>query len=196
MNEQEKTWAGEFGNEYTTRNRVDWWARVPFWARIMTIAKSRSVFEFGCNAGWNLLAIRALGFPAELTGCDVNPRAIAEARSYGLQTFVGSPSSYPDHHRYGSALEDLVFTAGVLIHVHPKQLLEVMRSIKTRARRHVLAVEYDSHEEEMVEYRGKVDLLWKRPYGDLYQALDLKLIDRIENPPGFDRCTAWLLEKP
>ncbi len=56
--EEKSVWAGEFGDNYTARNRVNWMARTPFWATIMDKTGARSILEVGCNAGWNLSAIK------------------------------------------------------------------------------------------------------------------------------------------
>ena len=53
-------WSGEFGEEYLKRNRVDWRKRIPFWKDVIDMTGARSVFELGCNAGWNLSAISGL----------------------------------------------------------------------------------------------------------------------------------------
>ena len=61
---------------------------------------------------------------------------------------------------------------------------------------YVLAVEYAADEEQEIEYRGQMGLLWKRPYGKLYQDLGLELEQSWDAGAGFDNCTAWLLRKP
>ena len=186
--QQENAWAGEFGNAYTERNRVDWWARVPFWSRMISATRPCSVVEVGCNAGWNLMAIRALNWVPTLRGVDVNQGAVLEARSAGLEVAVGSIDEV-------IAPADLIFTAGVLIHIAPDHVARFMEALAKKARRYVLAVEYEHGYEQEIEYRGERQMLWKRPYGQLYQGLGLQLIARGP-AEGFDNCTAWLLKKP
>jgi len=185
---QEEFWAGEFGNAYTARNRVDWRARIPFWTDIMRFTEARSVYEVGCNAGWNLSAIAEIS-KAMLHGCDINPRAAEQARAAGL---VGVSTGRLDEPpgRY-----DLVFTAGVLIHVAPENLPAFMGEIVDASSRWIVAIEYASDVEQMIEYRGYENRLWKRPYGKLYEALGLTILHTGE-ANGFDRCTYWLMEKP
>ena len=88
-----------------------------------------------------------------------------------------------------------MFTSGVLIHIPSYELERVMKMIIEGATDYVLAVEYASPVEEMIEYRGEKDLLWKRPYGGLYCDMGLSL---IESGPaeGWTDCTYWLLRKP
>lgn len=186
MNEQQQFWAGEFGDEYVRRNQVDWRTRVPFWRDVIARTGARSVHEFGCNAGWNLSAIRRSYPDVYVSGNDINEQAITQAIDAGLEgIFVGSKC----------CRAELVFTAGVLIHVAPNDLESIMRHIVDASYRYVLAVEYESEQEEEVEYRGHAGKLWRRPFGKLYEELGLKLIGREGNVDGFDKCTAWLLEK-
>jgi pseudaminic acid biosynthesis-associated methylase len=192
MNPQEQFWSGEFGDEYTHRNRVDWMKRVPFWRRIMAQTEARSVLDVGCNAGWNLHAINVADRPTVVAvGIDVNDRAVAEARRKGLHTVLGS--IYDIGALYFETF-DLVCTSGVLIHVAPAELEAAMRNVIAASRRWVLAVEYESDQEEGVLYRGNTDRLWKRPFGRLYEAIGLKLVSDSK-AEGFDRCRSWLLEK-
>ena len=182
-------WAGEFGDEYTKRNQVDWIARVPFWLDVMDRTGARTVFEVGCNAGWNLSAIREAASNATVAGSDINRSACEQAAAAGLTVFNQLDfTAIP-----GKA--ELVFTAGVLIHIEPEHLDEVMRAIVEKSYRWVLAVEYAAPHETAIEYRGHADKCWKRPYGDLYKALGLRMIEFWKEPSGFDRCSAWLLEK-
>lgn len=184
MNKQEQLWAGNFGDQYTKRCRVDWWARTSFWARVIAQTRPREAVEFGCNAGWNLMAVRALGWKIKLRGVEINPVAAHLAREAGFEIGNLEPA-------------DLIFTVGVLIHIAPENIEATMQAIAERARRHVVAVEYEHSFEQAVEYRGERDQLWKRPYGGMYQKHGLTLIEQWQADEAFDngRCTAWLLEK-
>lgn len=185
MNAQEQWWTGEAGDSYTARNRVNWWARMPFWAKVMGETVPSSVMEFGCNAGFNLMAIRALRFRMAITGIEINELAAKQASSAGFPVMQRIPSSYT---------YDLVFTAGVLIHVAPENLQQTMRSIANHSDKYVLSVEYESEVEEEIEYRGEMGKLWRRPFGKLYEDMGLKLVEKWP-AEGFDRCTAWLMSK-
>jgi pseudaminic acid biosynthesis-associated methylase len=193
MNEQESWWAGEAGNSYTHRNRVDWRARIPFWHDIMKFTGARSVYEVGCGAGWNLSAIReASPHRVDLSGCEINPHAARQARYAGFRDTIYEASA--EQGQAFGAIE-LVFSAGMLIHIAPDRLEKMMRLIIDTSSHYVLAIEYAADAEEMIEYRGERDKLWKRPYGKLYEAMGLTLL-HTGDATGFDRCTYWLLEKP
>ena len=191
MNVREEWWAGSWGSEYTSRNRVEWEKRIPFWRQILDITQASSVLDVGTNAGWNLLAIRAISRSVRAMGIDINADAVGEARTNELDV-VQVPATQAGV-QYRNRF-DLVCTSGVLIHVGPEELADTMRAIVDASRRWVLAVEYEAEAEEEVLYRGHADRLWKRDYGRLYEALGLTAV-AVSDAEGFDRCRAWLMCK-
>lgn len=192
MTPQERIWAGDFGNEYLRRNRVDWSKRVPFWRKLVKRTHVQSALEVGANAGWNLHALAACDVPT-LVGLDINHEAVKEAVASGLHVVHGTPELCDSI----SNKFDLVFTAGVLIHIGPDKLEQTMRSIIAASNRYVLAIEYAAEHEEEVNYRGLKEALWRRPYGELYAALGLERTARGHAgvDDGFDDCEWWLMEK-
>ena len=198
--QQEALWAGDFGLNYTKRNMVDWRKRVPFWKDIMDRTGARSVLEIGCNAGWNLTAIKQVAPWVGITwGLDVNESALKKATAAGLTVHQGTSAEAVENWvtKEGMSAE-LVFTAGVLIHVPPTDLEQMMKDIIALSNHWILAIEYESEAEAEVIYRGEKDMLWKRPFGRLYQdmGLHLKYVGSAFKDQGFDDCTVWLLEKP
>ena len=181
-------WSGKFGDDYTARNRVDWVARSPFWRDMSRRTDARSVFEFGCNAGWNLSAIRRMFPDVACRGQDINTYAIWQAQNAGLEVFDASIITF------GRGRAELVFTAGVLIHIPPDDIVWTMTKLRDASYGYVLAVEYESDAETEIEYRGITKALWKRPYGKMYESLGLKCV--ATGPAnGFDDCTYWLMRK-
>ena len=196
MNKQETQWAGEFGNEYVARNRVEWEKRAPFWQRVIDITSAAEFLEVGVNAGWNLRAIRSVSDEIAMTGIDVNHAALLEAAGAGFDVEAASANELLSV--FGDNCSELVFTAGVLIHIPPEEIHEVMRQIAIASKQFVVAIEYPADREEEVNYRGNADMLWRRPYGDMYQALGFDLIESGElgEADGFgDGCKFWILEK-
>lgn len=182
-------WRGEFGDAYTERNQVDWKARVPFWYSVIEKTGARSVLEVGCNAGWNLSAIKRCAPDIRVAGSDINERALEQAKAAGLEVyhcldFRAVPGKF-----------DLVFTAGVLIHIEPAHVREVMTAIVDKSFRWVAAVEYECDYEDAIQYRGHDDKCWKRPYGVLYRDLGLEVVTFWPEPKGFDQCAGWLFSK-
>jgi len=195
VRKQQAQWIGEFGDEYLKRNRVDWQSRIPFWKAMMKETGARSVSEFGCNAGWNLSAILRSHPDINVRGHEINSQAIFQAKISGLNVFDYTKSNPIIHVPAG----DLVFTSGVLIHIPPAELKEIMQSIIDASFDYVLAIEYESEsgEEEEITYRGNSDMLWRRDYGKLYEDMGLHLVfkESVSRSDGFDDCTVWLFRK-
>jgi pseudaminic acid biosynthesis-associated methylase len=193
---QERFWMGEFGASYTDRNRVRWLERVPFWHEIITKTSATSAYEVGCNAGWNLLALRTIYPGMFLRGIDVNERAVKHATACGL---VVENAAFLDRTKYENFMGnfDLVFTSGVLIHVPPEDLKPTMEGIIELSNRYVLAVEYADDEEKEIEYRGHKGRLWRRPIGKMYEGLGLRQVDggTLTKEFGFDNCMWWLMSR-
>ncbi len=183
-------WAGEGGVQYTLRNDGDWRARASFWRDVLP-ADVQTVYECGTNLGMNLRAIRACR-ACKVQGIEINQTAVDAAVARGL------PVTQGDMLRMQAVpLWDLTMTVGVLIHMAPDQVLDAMEQVAAMSRRYVLCVEYESEsgEEEMIRYRDSDDLLWRRPYGKMYEAMGLRLVRSGDAGAGFDRCAFWLFDK-
>ena len=187
MNDPTEFWTGQGGDEYHQRNWVDWQLRVPFWEMICKVTGARSFLEFGCGPGWNLTAIKRVWSEYYVTGIEINQDARWQGNQAGLFTRTEMPKEFAE----------LVFTAGCLIHIPPQDIESVMQQLCDASLRYVLAIEYMANEEEEVEYRGQKGLLWKRPYGSMYEDMGLTLVDAgyLPKKMGFDDVTWWLLEK-
>ena len=183
---------------YTDRNVVDWQRRLPAFKKMLAGLELKRVLEVGCNRGHNLRTLlELLGDGAEIFGVEPNTYALALARcaSDRFSPVPGSVFDLPFKDRYF----DLVFTAGVLIHIPPDRLADAMREIVRVTRRYVLAAEYYAEQDTVIEYRGRNDLLWKRNFLTHYQTNvpDLKLVHSgyWGEGDGFDRTHWWLMEK-
>ncbi len=188
MTDTAEFWSGDFGNQYTQRNKVNWEDRKAFWEDILVCTMPQSVLEVGCNKGHNLLAIRDIAPKAFLHGVDVNEHALRIAMADGLHV---SKCEAVDVGRRFSGYE-MVFTAGLMIHISPAELSMVMQSLIAASSKYVVMIEYHAFEEEEISYRGHADRLWKRPYGDLMIYHGLELADHGHAGPGFDNCHYWV----
>lgn len=194
VTEQEKFWNDEtWAAPYRQRNQLNYAQRVPYWRGILDLTQAQSILEVGTNTGANLKALRCANRQLDLKGVDVSYEACIEAVLAGLDVEQVRAS---DVGVKWPGKFTLSFTAGVLIHIPPHQLDEVLNSIIASSNRFVLAVEYESEHEEGIDYRGHSDRLWRRPYGRLYQEKGLKLVDVRDAGEGFDRCTSWLMTIP
>lgn len=190
-------WSGTFGNEYTVRNEFDYSPRRKFWGDIMYLTEAKSVLEVGCNTGNNLECIvDYLPRRQNAWGVDVNYRAIdmAHVRHKEINCVLASAYDLPFRDDYF----DLVFTCGVLIHQTPDEVDIVMQEIIRTSAHYVLAVEYANDIFLEIPYRGNTGVLFKGPYGDIYEKkYGLRMIKsgRLGKEEGFDDTTWWLLSK-
>ena len=95
---------------------------------------------------------------------------------------------------------ELVFTCGVLIHVPPTDLLDVMKKMYEWSSRYVDSRIF--YRRRSLQYQGRPDLLFKRDFGGMFaDNFDVKVVDygflwgRIYDSAGFDDITWWLFEK-
>jgi pseudaminic acid biosynthesis-associated methylase len=195
----ERLWAGEFGDEYTERNRDAETGRRAFWERQLQALGAHSALEVGCNMGGNLRWIAELLGAENVAGVDVNGKALEMLRERvpGVDAREASGARLP----FEDASFDLVFTMGVLIHQDPQSQLEpMMREIVRCSRRFVIAGEYHADELTEVPYRGQEGALFKQDFGALYQRLfgELELLDSgflSEGEGRWDDLTYWVFEK-
>jgi len=193
----ERLWSGEFGDEYAARNADAWERRGPFWRELLGKVDVASVLEVGCNVGANLYWLSELLEPSAVFGVDVNEEALARAREIlpKANVVLASARELPFRDRWF----DLVFTAGVLIHLPPAILPLAMGEIVRCSTRYVLCCEYFADELTEIPYRGETGALFKRDFGALYQELfpDLKLLEQglLGRDEGWDDVTWWLFDR-
>jgi len=200
--EQERFWAGEFGDAYVERNQGTALlaSNLSFFSRALQRAgKIESCIEFGANIGMNLRALRLLHPQIELRGIEINSQA-----AQALAEFLGSQYVYE-----GSIFDcpvpapmDLALTKGMLIHINPEMLHVAYRKLYEASRRWVLVCEYYNPFPVSIPYRGHDERLFKRDFaGEMLDTFtDLRLIDYgflYRRDPAFpqDDITWFLMEK-
>jgi pseudaminic acid biosynthesis-associated methylase len=173
--EQEAFWSGEFGDDYTERNKNSFLpSRLAIFAKALARTTGiASAFEVGCNVGENLDALRLL-FPAIKTaGIEINAMAAKQAEKKGHAVVCASVLDPP---RADSA--ELVFTNGLLIHIDPSALETTYRFLFEHSCRYVLLIEYFNPTPVEVPYRGHAEKLFKRDFaGDMLDRFPLRLVD-------------------
>ena len=199
--EQEGFWAGEFGNDYIGRNRIEDLIAGKRYIFSHILARTRSVksvVELGANIGVNLLAIHSILPEAELNAVEINALAAETLRGHGvLKTVIN-----------GSLLDeklpvcDFSYTAGVLIHINPVSLPQAYKALYESSRRYVMVFEYYNPVPVSIPYRGHDDRLFKRDFaGEMMEIYpDLALVDYgfcYRRDPNFpvDDMTWFLMEK-
>jgi pseudaminic acid biosynthesis-associated methylase len=202
---QAEFWRGEFGDAYTDRNAASaaqMQARIALWSEILShtiSAPPASILEVGANLGVNLRALGLLS-PARRFAVEPNDKAreilvrdkvVAHA---DLRGGLATRIDFPD------AVADFAFTSGVLIHIHPDQLLPSLTEIHRCAGRWIGCIEYFSDKPEMIPYRGHDDRLFKRDFGGFWldSFPDLRIVAygfAWKRVTGLDNLTWWLFEK-
>jgi len=185
-------WTGEFGREYTARQRVDYRDRIPLLTHIIEQTGASTFLDVGTNEGHNLKALRDISADYQMSGIDVNPDALAKALAAGFDVQQGRADQAVE--LFGERAAELVITSGVLIHVAPEELAASMAAIRDASSAYVLAIEYDSPDEREINYRGHAGKLWARPFGELYKALGLSLVE-TGVAQGYDQCQYYLMAK-
>jgi pseudaminic acid biosynthesis-associated methylase len=198
-------WLGDFGAEYIGRNGPDparLAALTAHWARILRAtegAPPRRILEVGANIGLNLRALARLT-TAELHAVDPNPRAREILVRDGVVAAERVGDAVAADLGLADGAVDLAFTSGVLIHIHPRDLLSSCREIHRVTGRYLACVEYFADREQEVPYRGLGEALFKRDFGGFYldNFPDLRLLDygfAWKRATGLDNLTWWLFEK-
>ena len=199
--EQENFWAGDFGNEYNTRNQGEELvtSNVVLFGKILKAASNiESVVELGCNIGLNLKALNRIKNTFELCGYEINKTAAIKARNLNIANVIDGTilDVLPTDKKY-----DLCFTKGVLIHINPNEIHKVYDNMFNLSRRYIAICEYYNPSPITVKYRDNEEKLFKRDFaGDLIDKYNLRLIDygfiyHRDNYFPQDDCTWFLLEK-
>ena len=162
--EQEDFWAGEFGNEYITRNQSDQLlaSNLQFFSTALSnIMPPKSCIEFGANIGMNLKALKLLFPHMELHANEINIDAAKKLESVVPKSniFCQSLLDFTPSKTF-----DLVLIKGVLIHMNPKVLKDVYEKLVTSCNHYLLIAEYYNPEPVEIMYRGKTDRLFKRDF--------------------------------
>lgn len=205
--QQEKLWAGSFGQSYTKRQDINDTDTYAFFAKALqsvNYGDIDSVIEFGANEGHNLTALRALlgtewrrNHDVTLDGVEINKKVCETLRVNADHTFCDSVLDFHNERQTW----DLVVTKGLLIHIAPDDLLEAYDVIYESAHRYILVAEYFAPEPTRVHYRNQEHALWKRDFGShmLDRFPRMWCVDygfawsRDEHPQ--DNITWWLFEK-
>lgn len=200
--EQEKFWAGDFGDEYIGRNKSEEYlaSNLNFFSKAFNqLGQPKSLIEFGANIGMNLRAIKLLFPKIDLFGIEINKNAAEElAKFIGKENvFNGSIFEFEAPHKC-----DVSLIKGVLIHINPEMLSLVYEKLYTASNKYILICEYYNPSPVNVSYRGHSDRLFKRDFAGemLEKYVDLKLVDYgfcYKRDKAFpqDDITWFLLEK-
>lgn len=176
--EQEKFWAGKFGDEYIQRNQEAWLlaSNTSLFASILKRTRNvQSVIEFGANIGMNIHALKNLLPHALLSAIEINETAANELKKIqNLSVYHESILNFSSQKKY-----DFVFSKGVLIHIEPSMLSQVYKTMYEASCRYICMIEYYNPTPMEIPYRGFSEKMYKRDFAgeimDIYP--DLELVD-------------------
>lgn len=180
--EQEKFWAGEFGDDYIERNSYENKSLISsnislFSRAISRCGEIKSVIEFGANIGLNLIAIKQL-IPSltDMEAIEINQKAADMLESKGIcrKVYRESILDYNPKKQH-----DLVLIKGVCIHLNPECLNSVYDILYKSSSKYICMAEYYNPSPVAVSYRGNSERLYKRDFaGEMMDRYpDLELID-------------------
>ncbi len=201
-NPQLEFWKTEYARDYIGKNeQFDLHKGIKAWAQMLQKVNGvSSILECGSNIGRNINFLNYLLPEAKKSIIDISPEAYNVIRE-----------RFPLHEAFNTSIYDapvaagaydLVFTIGVLILIHPDDLLENMQRMYDFSGKYIVMGEYFSRTPTSIEYQGKQDMLFKCDFGKLFMAnFRVKLLDygflwgQEYDDAGFDDITYWVFEK-
>jgi len=207
---QEENWSKGHGDEYNKRNPHNIEEMDSLYVKeygnitrtdlnkefLDFLPRNIKILEVGANVGSQLDGLQKMGF-TNLLGIDINREAIetSKANLKGIDIILASALDLPFKNNYF----DLVFTSGVLIHISPDNMKQIISEITRCSKKYIWGFEYFSDTYTEIPYRGKSNLLWKANFSKLYsdQYSELKLIKekKIKYKDSENEDVMFLLEK-
>lgn len=190
--EIEALYASSVGDQYLSRHRAPDPKRASFWRSVVAEATPRRVLEVGCGAGGNLAQIAV----PERFGVDIHAPSLAHTkRTTGAKVYRASATALP----FPDRSMDLVFTAGMLIHVHEDVLPTVLKELGRVSARYVLMVEYVDSHRRAIPWRGHDGILFADRFPLEYWRHNPHYSPVWRKPvlksQGFDKCEAALFAR-
>lgn len=176
--EQIDFWQGQFGADYNVRNNFSQNEWDQFYIKTWGITKIKmnqkcigdlpkdsKILEIGSNIGMQLAGLQRMGF-TNLYGIEIQKDAVelSKKNTENINIIQGSAFDIPFRDKYF----DIVFTSGVLIHIAPKELPNVMDEMVRCSSKYIWGFEYFEDEVTDIEYRGNKGFLWKADYAKLF----------------------------
>jgi pseudaminic acid biosynthesis-associated methylase len=176
-----RTWLGEFGREYTDRNALSMEEMEALYKQsygftrtelnkiaLEDLDRSTRILEVGANIGVQLSLLQNMGY-TKLYGVELQSYAVelAKSRTEHIHIIQGSAFDLP----FKNEEFDLVFTSGVLIHVHPDDVSRAMAEIHRCTKKYIWGLEHYAAKYTEIMYRGRRNLLWNFDYVQLYRNL-------------------------
>lgn len=204
FNEQENFWKKTYSEEYINKNsNFNQQLLIEGWSKILNkIDAPNTILECGANIGRNIEALDLIFPLASKTAIEISSDAASVLREKFDRLNVLNTSILEGDIEKKSY--DLTFTMGVLIHIHPNNLLENLEKIISTSKRYVVIGEYFNRTPVSLTYQGEKEKLFKCDFGKLILENfgdELALVDygflwgHIYDEGGFDDTTWWVFER-
>lgn len=188
-NLQLNNWIEKFGKEYTDRNNLSLEELEKLYKEdygftrtelntlfLDKIDRSIKVLEVGSNIGLQLLCLQKMGFK-NLFGIEPQEYAVqlSKDKTKNINIIKGDAFDIP----FKDKFFDIVFTSGVLIHIHKQNIKKAIREIYRCSNKYIWGIEYYAEKYTEILYRGQKNLLWKANFPKIYMDTfpDLKIIE-------------------
>jgi len=180
-------------DNYTNENKENFQNEISSFIYFLCLGLgARKICEAGCNVGNNLSR-----FPDNFSvyGMDMNEHALQKAKekypNFRFQVENIKKTTFID------SFFDLVFTRGVLIHIHSDEVDSVLQEFLRISKRWIFNLEYFDEDEKMINWKRGQNLLWYRNMKKRWNKFNVRIVSDIEIPleidPGKMRFT--LIEK-
>ena len=165
--------------------------RRKYLAKLITDQKPKKVLEIGCFGGYNLRQIHAIDEKIELFGFDINKGALKYAKEKLPAINTVNGSIYELEKYFKENTFDLVFTAGVLIHIPCEVIEQVTDAIASISRRNVFHAE---HHGDFWKLPWK-NMRWRHDFEELYRGCTVSVSEAPGASNGFDQIIQVNLNK-
>jgi len=177
-NTQLNSWTKNFGKEYTDRNNLSieglenlykdeyGFTRTEMNTIFLdTLDRSTKILEIGSNIGLQLLCLQNMAFK-NLYGIEPQEYAvnISKDKTKNINIIKGDAFNIP----FKDGFFDLVFTSGVLIHIHKQNIEKAIKEIYRCSNKYIWGFEYYADKYTEIPYRGEENLLWKANFPKIY----------------------------
>ena len=206
---QVDSWNGDFGRKYTDRNTLDMNSLYVDEIGITREALNREFFgdldisnvlEVGSNIGLQLKMFEDMGICSSLYGVEPQRYAIKKSKRLFSDSNIDIVQGVGESLPFKDNQFELVMTNGVLIHVAPENLDDVVGEVFRCSGKYIFGYEYYSDNLLNKEYRGNDGLLWLNDFCNVYMENfpSLSLVRKSEYYNVSDRSLkyqAFLLQK-
>ena len=205
MNEQQNFWKNSYATDYINKNSdFDIPSGINAWNIMLSKVErnklDNGILECGCNIGRNLDFLNRIIPEAPKSIIEISEPAYKYVvEKYNLESHFNGAI---EDSRYENNKFGLVFSMGVLIHINPDNLKDVMQKMYDYSKDYILIGEYFNRTPVMINYNGEDNKLFKRDFGKLFiESFNVDLVDygflwgHLYDKSGFDDITWWLFKK-